>query len=84
MFASSSYGSPYTTGYVPQDPPKYPNGLGQVSQAQLKRERHAKAYRDHQTAIQTHNGIRETREDLLDTMGVGVPNNFRRVNNPKM
>ena len=35
--------------------------------------------------MQTHNGIRETREDLLATMGVGIPNlYFKRINNPKM
>ena len=34
--------------------------------------------------MQTHNGIRETREDLLATMGVGVPNLYKRVNNPEM
>ena len=34
--------------------------------------------------MQTHNGIRETREDLLDTMGVGIPNYYKRINNPKM
>ena len=87
-----SYGSPYTTAYVPQempplylDPPVYPNGLGHVSLAQLKKERHAKEFRDHQDAMQTHNRIRETREDLLDTMGVGVPNlYFKRINNPEM
>ena len=86
-----SYGSPYTTSYVPQempplynDPPLYPNGLGRVSVEQLKKEKHAKLYRDHQDAIQTHNGIRETREDLLDTMGVGIPNVYKRINNPKM
>ena len=90
-----SYGSgsvPFTTAYVPQempplylDPPVYPNGLGHVSLAQLKKERHAKAFRDHQDAMQTHNRIRETREDLLDTMGVGVPNlYFKRINNPEM
>ena len=32
----------------------------------------------------THNGIRETREDLLDTMGVGIPNYYKRINNPQM
>ena len=87
-----SYGAPYTTAYVPQelpplylDPPPYPNGLGYVSKAQMVKERHAKAYRDHQDAIQTHNGIREAREDLLATMGVGIPNlYFKRINNPKM
>jgi hypothetical protein len=86
-----SYGSPYTTAYVPQempplylDPPQRVNGLGHISLEQLKKERHAKAFRDHQDAMQTHNRIRETREDLLDTMGVGVPNIYKRINNPKM
>ena len=88
-----SNGSPYTTAYVPQelpplylDPPVYPNGLGRVSQEQLKREKHAKAYKDHQVAMQTHNGIREARLDLLDTMGVGIPNLYsvQRINAPKM
>jgi hypothetical protein len=61
------------------------NGLGHVSLEQLIKERHAKAFRDHEDAMQTHNGIRVTREDLLDTMGVGVPNlYFKRINNPKM
>ena len=50
----------------------------------MKMEKHAKAYRDHKDAMQTHNGIRERREDLLDTMGVGVPNLYKRINNPKM
>ena len=70
-----SYGAPYTTAYVPQempplylDPPQYPNGLGHVSLEQLKKEKHAKAFRDHQEAIQTHNGIRETREKLMSTV----------------
>ena len=40
--------------------------------------------RDHKDAMQTHNGIREARLDLLDTMGVGIPNYYKRVNNPKM
>ena len=67
------------------DPPQRVNGLGHVSLEQLKKERHAKAFRDHQDAMQTHNRIRETRENLLDTMGVGVPNMyFKRINNPKM
>ena len=86
-----SYGSPYTTSYVPQempplynDPPMYPNGLGRVSQEQLKKEKHGKVFRDHQDAMQTHNGIREAREDLLATMGVGVPNPYKLINNPEM
>ena len=66
------------------DPPKRVNGLGQVSLEQLKKEKHAKRFRDHQDAMQTHNGIRETREDLIDTMGVGIPNYYKRINNPKM
>ena len=66
------------------DPPQRVNGLGHVPLEQLKKEKHAKAWRDHQDAIQTHNGIRETREDLLDTMGVGIPNYYKRINNPKM
>ena len=84
-----SYGSPYTTSYVPQempplynDPPLYPNGLGHVSLEQLKKEKHAKLYRDHQDAMQTHNGIREAREDLMGA--VGIPNVYKRVNNPEM
>ena len=56
------------------DPPKRVNGLGQVSLEQLKKEKHAKLFRDHQDAIQTHNRIRETREDLMG----------QRINNPKM
>ena len=73
-----SYGSgsvPFTTAYVPQempplylDPPQRVNGLGHVSLEQLKKERHAKAYQNHQEAIQTHNGIRETREKLMSTV----------------
>jgi len=35
-------------------------------------EKHAKLFRDHQDAMQTHNGIRETREDLMGA--VGIPN----------
>ena len=66
------------------DPPQRVNGLGHVSLEQLKKEKHAKRFRDHQDAMQTHNRIRETREDLLDTMGVGVPNLYKRINNPKM
>ena len=86
-----SYGSPYTTSYVPQempplylDPPLRVNGRGRVSLEELKKEKHAQRFRDHQDAMQTHNGIRETREDLLDTMGVGIPNYYKRINNPKM
>ena len=45
-----------------------------MSVEQLKKEKHAKLYRDHQDAMQTHNGIRETREDLMG----------QRINNPKM
>jgi len=55
-----------------------------VSQEQLKKEKHAKAFRDHQNAMQTHNGIREARLELMDTMGVGIPNYYKRINNPKM
>ena len=39
---------------------------------QLKKERLAKAFRDHKDAMQTHNGIREARLELMDTMGVGI------------
>jgi hypothetical protein len=84
-----SYGSPYTTSYVPQempplylDPPQRVNGLGHVSLEQMKKEKHAKLSRDHQDAMQTHNGIRETREDLMGA--VGIPNVYKRVNNPEM
>ena len=54
--------------------PQRVNGLGHVSVEQLKKEKHAKLFRDHQDAMQTHNGIRETREDLMG----------QRINNPKM
>jgi hypothetical protein len=81
-----SYGSPYTTAYVPQEmpplylvPPQRVNGLGRVSQEQMRMEKHAKLFRDHQDAMQTHNGIRETREDLMGA--VGFPNVYKRVNN---
>ena len=76
-----SYGSPYTTSYVPQempplylDPPQRVNGLGRVSLEQMRMEKHAKLFRDHQDAMQTHNGIREAHEDLIG----------QRINNPKM
>ena len=54
------------------DPPLYANGLGRVSKEHMKKEKHGKMFRDHQDAMQTHNGIREAREDLLATVGVGV------------
>lgn len=82
-----SYGAPYTTSYVPQELPPlyntpYPNGVVHPSQQQLQEELHATRFRKHQDAMQTHNGIRETREDLLGS--VGVPNPFKRINNPEM
>ena len=35
---------------------------------ELSKELHAQAYRDHQYAMLTHNGIRETHRALVKTM----------------
>jgi hypothetical protein len=84
-----SYGSPYTTSYVPVEipprnlsPPVYPNGVGKVSQTQLKSEKRASAYRKHQEAVQNMTRIAEARDELMGA--VGIPNKYGRINNPKM